>query len=86
MLSIVHGCARVTLGSSPRTYNPVGNRFQAVEVVLEPESTPPATPVTIDYAYDSLGMLTAADNDTGSIFHYAHDAVGNRTSLTDAMG
>jgi len=34
--------------------------------------------VTIDYAYDPLYRLTAADYSTGEFFHYTYDAVGNR--------
>jgi RHS repeat-associated protein len=34
--------------------------------------------VTIDYTYDPLYRLTAADYDTGEFFHYNYDAVGNR--------
>jgi RHS repeat-associated protein len=34
--------------------------------------------VTIDYTYDPLYRLTAADYDTGEFFHYYYDAVGNR--------
>jgi RHS repeat-associated protein len=32
----------------------------------------------IDYSYDPLYRLTAADYDSGEYFHYAYDAVGNR--------
>jgi len=40
--------------------------------------------VTIDYTYDSLYRLTAADYDDGTYFHYTYDAVGNRlTEETD---
>jgi len=34
--------------------------------------------VVIDYEYDALYRLTAADYSTGEYFHYAYDAVGNR--------
>ncbi|MGB2896118.1 MAG: RHS repeat-associated core domain-containing protein, partial [Anaerolineales bacterium] len=36
--------------------------------------------VTIDYTYDPLYRLTAADYDTSEFFHYTYDAVGNRTT------
>lgn len=36
--------------------------------------------VTIDYEYDSLYRLTAADYSTGDYYHYVYDAVGNRLS------
>ena len=38
------------------------------------------TEVTIDYTYDPLNRLTAADYDDGTFFYYAYDAVGNRMS------
>ncbi len=34
--------------------------------------------VTIDYTYDPLYLLTAADYDTGEFFHFTYDVVGNR--------
>ena len=36
------------------------------------------TSTTIDYTYDPLGRLTAADYSTGDYYHYTYDAVGNR--------
>jgi RHS repeat-associated protein len=36
------------------------------------------TDVTIDYTYDPLNRLTAADYNDGTYFHYAYDLVGNR--------
>ncbi|MGD8456603.1 MAG: RHS repeat-associated core domain-containing protein [Anaerolineales bacterium] len=41
-----------------------------------------AETATIDYTYDPLYRLTAADYDTGLYFHYTYDAVGNRLSQT----
>jgi len=39
----------------------------------------------IDYSYDPLYRLTAADYDNGTYFHYTYDAVGNRqTEVTQA--
>ncbi len=35
---------------------------------------------TIDYTYDPLGRLTAADYSTGDYYHYSYDEVGNRLS------
>jgi len=86
LLSIVHAGGGVTLASYSYTYNPVGNRVQGVEAVLEPGATPPATPVTIEYEYDPLGRLTAADYDSGPFFHYTHDPVGNRLTQVTAAG
>ncbi len=40
------------------------------------------TNVTINYTYDPLDRLTAADYSDGKYFHYSYDAVGNR--LTQA--
>jgi RHS repeat-associated protein len=34
--------------------------------------------VTIDYTYDLLNRLIAADYDDGTFFHYTYDAIGNR--------
>ena len=36
------------------------------------------TTTTIDYTYDPLYRLTAADYSTGDTYRYAYDAVGNR--------
>jgi YD repeat-containing protein len=38
------------------------------------------TNVTVDYAYDPLYRLTAADYSDGKYYHYAYDGVGNRLS------
>ena len=46
------------------------------------------TEVTIDYTYDPLYRLTAADydDDDGTFFHYAYDAVGNRLAQDTLAG
>lgn len=46
------------------------------------------TEVTIDYTYDSLYRLTAADYDDedGTFFHYTYDAVGNRLTQDTLAG
>lgn len=41
--------------------------------------------VTIDYEYDPLYRLTAADYSTGEFYHYTYDAVGNRLSQTSQV-
>jgi len=41
--------------------------------------------VTIDYTYDPLYRLIAADYDTGDYFHYTYDAVGNRLTQENAI-
>ncbi len=42
--------------------------------------------VTIDYTYDPLYRLTAADYDSGEYFHYSYDAVGNRLTQETQAG
>jgi RHS repeat-associated protein len=41
---------------------------------------------TINYSYDPLYRLTAADYDDGTFFHYTYDAVGNRLTQTTNSG
>ncbi len=41
--------------------------------------------VTIDYSYDPLYHLIAADYDTGDYFHYTYDAIGNRLTQENAV-
>ena len=52
--------------------------------------TPTAGPglliVTIDYTYDPLQRLTAADYSTGEFFHYTYDPVGNRLTQDTLAG
>jgi RHS repeat-associated protein len=40
----------------------------------------------VDYTYDPLYRLTAADYSTGQYYHYAYDAVGNRLSQQTHIG
>ncbi len=49
-----------------------------LEVLVEIPGGTGEVDVTIDYTYDPLYRLTAADYDTGEFFHYTYDAVGNR--------
>jgi len=42
--------------------------------------------VTIDYSYDPLQRLVAADYSTGEFFHYSYDAVGNRLTQEALAG
>lgn len=42
--------------------------------------------VTIDYTYDALNRLTAADYSDGKFYHYAYDPVGNRISQQTHLG
>jgi RHS repeat-associated protein len=41
--------------------------------------------VTIDYTYDPLNRLTAADYSDETFFHYQYDAVGNRLQLDSSQ-
>ena len=41
---------------------------------------------TIDYTYDALNRLTAADYSNGDYYHYTYDAVGNRLSQANSVG
>jgi YD repeat-containing protein len=60
-------------------YDAVGNRTQAVEMIL-------GQTVTINYGYDDLYRLTSAAYSSGESFEYTYDAVGNRLSLTTGGG
>jgi RHS repeat-associated protein len=42
--------------------------------------------VTINYTYDGLSRLTAANYSSGDYYHYAYDSVGNRLTETTAKG
>jgi YD repeat-containing protein len=37
---------------------------------------------TINYGYDALYQLTSANYNTGAVFSYTYDAVGNRLTQT----
>ena len=39
----------------------------------------------VDYTYDPLQRLTAADYSTGDFYHYDYDAVGNRLSQASTV-
>ncbi|SRR5258707_990448 len=41
--------------------------------------------LTIDYTYDPLQRLTAADYSTGDYYHYSYDPVGNRLSQQSSV-
>jgi len=41
--------------------------------------------ITIDYTYDPLNRLTAADYSDETFFHYQYDAVGNRLQLDSSQ-
>jgi hypothetical protein len=48
-------------------------------ITLTPTALPTGA-ITIDYTYDPLYRLTAADYSTGQYYHYAYDAVGNAST------
>ncbi len=75
---IQHATVTNTLAAYTYTVDATGNRTQVAEYLAKPGGG--ATIQTIDYDYDDLYRLTAADYDTGEYFHYAYDSVGNRLS------
>jgi RHS repeat-associated protein len=65
-------------------FNPVGENTSSM-----PAPAPQAGEVVtrvIDYSYDPLYRLTAADYDDGTFFHYTYDAVGNRITQETLAG
>jgi RHS repeat-associated protein len=80
LLSIVHADGNgLPAASFSYTYDAVGNRTQAVEMIL-------GQTVTINYGYDDLYRLTSAIYSSGENYAYTYDAVGNRLSLTTGGG
>jgi RHS repeat-associated protein len=57
-----------------------------LEALVEIPGGAGAVSVTIDYTYDPLQRLTAADYSTGEFFHYSYDAVGNRLTQDTLAG
>ena len=55
-------------------------------VVELPLAPPQTLATTIDYSYDALNRLTAADYDSGQFFNYTYDEVGNRLNETTQVG
>ena len=71
------------------TETPTATLTETPEYTLTPNATPttvPSGPVTIDYTYDPLYRLTAADYDSGDYYHYTYDAVGNRLTQESSVG
>jgi RHS repeat-associated protein len=65
-------------------FNPVGENTSSM-----PAPAPQAGEVVtrvINYSYDPLYRLTAADYDDGTFFHYIYDAVGNRITQETLAG
>jgi RHS repeat-associated protein len=54
-------------------------------VTTTPFPPPVLQSVTIDYTYDALYRLTAADYSDGKYYHYAYDEVGNRLTASDQL-
>jgi RHS repeat-associated protein len=57
-----------------------------LEALVEIPGRAGAVSVTIDYIYDPLQRLVAADYSTGEFFHYSYDAVGNRLTQDTLAG
>ncbi|MDP1624658.1 MAG: RHS repeat-associated core domain-containing protein [bacterium] len=55
-------------------------------ITTTPLPPPVLQSVTIDYTYDALYRLTAADYSDGKYYHYAYDEVGNRLSQQTHLG
>jgi len=73
--------------TATQTATPTPTASQTAAPSLTPTFTPtptqvPSGPVTINYTYDPLNRLTAADYSTGDTYHYTYDAVGNRLNET----
>jgi RHS repeat-associated protein/CSLREA domain-containing protein len=51
-----------------------------------PTPVPTGYAVTINYDYDPLKRLTAADYSTSDYYHYTYDAVGNRLTQASRIG
>ncbi|HUI87278.1 MAG TPA: DUF6531 domain-containing protein [Anaerolineales bacterium] len=83
--------------SGQSTATPVGTATPIVTLTPSdtptpaPTSTPtpipiPSGPITINYTYDPLNRLTAADYSYGAYYHYTYDSVGNRITLDTPGG
>ena len=57
-----------------------------LEALVEIPGGAGAVSVTIDYTYDPLQRLVAADYSTGEFFHYSYDPVGNRLTQDTLAG
>jgi RHS repeat-associated protein/CSLREA domain-containing protein len=72
------------------TYTPTPSNTSTFTPTFTPTYTPsptptPMGPVTIDYTYDPLRRLTAADYSTGDYDHYTYDPVGNRLTQSTSI-
>ena len=56
------------------------------QALSDPDATLVSQTITINYTYDPLYRLTAADYSDGTYFHYEYDAVGNRLNQTTVVG
>jgi len=76
------------LDTETPTYTPTPNETpsETPTPTATPTSAPTSWNVIIDYAYDPLYRLTAADYSTGELFHYTYDAVGNRLTQETLAG
>jgi YD repeat-containing protein len=76
--TLEHEKGAQTLSSFDYTYDDVGNRTQAIDVL--------SSSTTIDYTYDPLYRLTEADYSTNEYFTYTYDEVGNRLTQETQAG
>ena len=92
--TLSHSTSAGTLASYAYEYDRLGNRTQAAEFLSTPAPSPAGPYVMyfpliygnsagdpntyIEYDYDPLYRLTAADYGSGEYFHYTYDKVGNR--------
>ena len=79
LTGLAHMLDAQILGSHQYTYDPVGNRSQAIEQ-MNMQDPPIQTTVTIDYIYDPLSRLKEANYSDNRYYHYTFDSVGNRLS------
>ena len=79
LTGLAHTLNAQVLGSYQYTYDPVGNRTQAIEQ-MNMQDPPIQTTVTTDYIYDPLSCLKEANYSDNRYYHYTYDSVGNRLS------
>ena len=69
------------------TFTPTASDTPTNTPTFIPTYTPtPSGPVTINYTYDALNRLTAANYSNGTTFTYAYDAAGNVLQYTQTTG
>jgi RHS repeat-associated protein len=71
LLDVTHQVKGKTLAEFAYTYDAVGNRSSASDTIQGQTEA-------IDYSYDGLYRLTAAESNDTTTYYYTYDAVGNR--------